>query len=183
MNRINNLLRIEPEWVDLDEIELSRIPGSVQDWLTESGSLTLRMKQQFDGVFEVSVAAEGWSLPFLLDAVVLRQDDKTDAFVREVILTIAGVPHVFARTTIPQKSLQDLQQLAKLGNKPLGEVIFNYPQLKRVRLDVVELERYQLSSEMANLIEDETSIWARRNTYDIDGHQFVVSEFFLPIMF
>lgn len=183
MNNINTFLKVEPTWVLESQWNSPVIPAATQDWLREKGSLTLRMKDSFAGDFSVTVEAEGWSPTFSQDALALELGQDSGAFVREVVLKIAEIPYVFARTTIPKDSLKSLQQLTKLGNKPLGEVIFSYPELKRTRLDISSISVHQLLPSMASLLDKQASIWARRNTYDIHGNSFIVSEFFLPIMF
>lgn len=182
MEKINNFLLVEPNWLGVEQCEKPSIPTAIKDWLLEQGSLTLRMKETFTGSFTVSVEGEGWSFPFEQDAQTLHVQAE-EAFIREVVLHIGQVPHVFARTTIPKRSLDALQQLATLGEKPLGEVIFSYPELKRISIDIVNIKRNELSPKGLGLLGADAGLWARRNTYDIKGHQFIVSEFFLPDMF
>ena len=173
---------MEPNWLSVEQYGKSSIPTVIKDWLLEQGSLTLRMKKTFISSFNVSVEGEGWSFPFEQDAHILQLEAE-QAFIREVILYIGQESHVFARTTIPKRSLNALQQLATLGEKPLGEVIFGYSELKRTSIDVVKITRNELSPKGLCLLGTGEELWARRNTYDIKGYQFIVSEFFLPVMF
>jgi len=159
------------------------VPAVVDDWLQESGSLTLRMKNSLNGDFDVSVEGEGFSSAFSEDADKLQQNPQDKMFIREVILSMSDKPHVFARTTIPEGSLQSLQQLATLGKKPLGEVIFSYPELIRTSLDIAKIAAQHLVPRVVIMLGKENAIWARRSVYDIKGHRFIVSEFFLPVMF
>jgi len=182
LEKINNFLLVEPDWLGVEQFGVASIPVTIKDWLLEQGSLTLRMKNTFTGPFSVSVEGEGWSFPYKQDAEVL-QIQTGEAFIREVVLNIGQIPYVFARTTIPRRSLDALQQLATLGARPLGEVIFSYPELKRMCIDVVQISRKDLSLKGQSLLGAHDALWARRNTYDINGHQFIVSEFFLPSMF
>ncbi len=167
----------------VEQSESLLIPARVNDWLQESGSLTLRLKNSLNGDFDVSVEGEGFSPVFSQDADKLQQDRQVDMFVREVVLSLAAKPRVFARTTIPEASLQSLQQLAMLGKKPLGDIIFSYPELTRTSLDIARVGVQQLLPKALVLLGQENVIWARRSVYDIKGHRFIVSEFFLPVMF
>ena len=67
-----------------------------------------------------------------MDAIQLEIGKNQTAFVREVLLNVSGQTLVFARTTVPTRSMNALDALTKLGNKPLGEVIFSYPDLERL---------------------------------------------------
>ncbi len=84
---------------------------------------------------------------------------------------------------MPKKVAHDLQELTHLGSKPLGEVIFSYPDLQRVGLDFANIQVSQLSPFIQAMLIGQSHIWARRNTYQINKRSFVVSEFFLPLMF
>jgi chorismate--pyruvate lyase len=159
------------------------MPSHVKNWLSESGSLTQRIKQTFSGVFSVQPQQQGSSTAFITDAERLGIAQQEEAFVREVILMVSGRAMVFARTTVKASSLKTLEKLTKLGDKPLGEVIFSYPSLKRPQLHVASVHVSQLSKNMAEALGTTDFLWARRNTYEIEGQQFLVSEFFLPAMF
>ena len=131
----------------------------------------------------MSVQAEGQSRVFSQDAIQLEIRQNQQAFVREVLLTASGQMLVFARTTVPNGSLVALDSLTKLGRKPLGEVIFNYPDLERLYLHIAKVPREYLSEKMLLLLGEQHHIWARRNTYKIAGQVFLVTEFFLPLVF
>lgn len=180
---ISNFFVSEPNWVAGDQVQGLFIPAHINDWLKESGSLTLRMKSSLNGDFDVLVEGEGFSSVFSQDADKLQQDPQDETFVREVVLTLSGKPRVFARTTIPLDSLHALEKLTTLGNNPLGEVIFSYPDLKRISLDFARIGAKFLLPRMIIMLGKENAIWARRSVYDIKGHRFIVSEFFLPAMF
>ena len=118
-----------------------------------------------------------------MDANQLEIGKNQTAFVREVLLNVSGQTLVFARTTVPTRSMNALDALTKLGNKPLGEVIFSYPDLERLYLHVARIPRGSLSDYLTPLLGEENFLWARRNTYKIEGQVFLVSEFFLPLLF
>ena len=71
-------------------------------------------------------------------------------------------------------------KLAHLGNRPLGEIIFSYPKLERVAMDV-SLIKPQTWTDSALIEADiKQEIWGRRTVYGIAHHQMLVNEFFLP---
>ncbi len=183
LNRINHFFIKEPLWREVGLWPLNAIPRHVVDWLLEPHSLTARIKNTFDGPFSVEVKGQGMCKPFLADAQRLQQRTHHYALVREVLLNVGDNPVVFARTTLPRKVVHDLQELTHLGSKPLGEIIFSYPDLQRVRLDFAKIQVSQLSPLIQAMLIGQSTIWARRNTYRINKRSFVVSEFFLPTMF
>ncbi len=180
---INTFLSTEPEWLLPEGFSQSGLPEIISNWLSEPGSLTQRIKQSFAGEFTVELLRQGQSKAFSCDAKQLEIGQFQAAFVREVLLRVSGQTLVFARTTIPTHSLGVLDSLTKLGNKPLGEVIFAYPGLERLNLNIAKIPRCYLSALSAQLLGEKDFLWARRNTYKIAGQVFLVSEFFLPLMF
>lgn len=183
LNTINHFFIKEPTWRELSQWSLSELPVDVADWLQEEDSLTSRIKSTFAAPFSVTVEDQGLAEPFLADAQQLNQPAHVYSLIREVQLNVGGSPVVFARTTLPKAVADDLQELAHLGNKPLGEVIFSYPDLERVQLDVAKIETIQLRLPIKEQTKGCSSIWARRNTYQINQRVFLVSEFFLPALF
>ncbi|MEW4983373.1 MAG: chorismate lyase [Cycloclasticus sp.] len=183
MKSINNFFVKEPAWRELSQWPLRTMPKHVVDWLLEPNSLTNRIKTTFHKPFSVSLKGQGLAKSFLADAQRLNQPPYRYALTREVELNIGGKPFVFARTTLPRKVAHNLQELTHLGSKPLGEVIFSYPDLKRVRLDLAKIDAAQLNITTRKLLAGQPYIWARRNTYQINKCTFLVSEFFLPALF
>lgn len=183
LNKINNFFVKEPVWREANRWLLSSIPPVITAWMLESNSLTYRIKNSFQLPFNVQLQGQGLAKPFLNDAKLLNQQHQCYAFVREVVLRVGHQPIVFARTTLPRQVVKDLQELTHLGRRSLGEVIFSYPNLSRVRLDFAKIQRTQLNNSTKKLIGDVSYIWARRNTYKINQCEFLVSEFFTPALF
>lgn len=183
MNNINNFFVKEPAWRELSQWPLHTMPQQVVNWLLEPNSLTNRMKNTFHNPFSVCLMGQGLAKPLLADAQCLNQRPYRYALIREVMLNINDQPFVFARTTLPKKVAHSLQELTHLGSKPLGEVIFSYPALKRVRLDLAKIDSTQLNLKTQKLLDGQPHIWARRNTYKINKDVFLVNEFFLPALF
>ena len=128
---------------------------------------------------------QGLAKPFLADARQLKQRHQCHALIREVLLEVGGKPLVFARSTLSQKTAHALNELTHLGNKPLGEVIFAYPNLQRLSLDIAKIYVNQLKKGLRENLDlnGQNVIWGRRNTYQINQHAFIVNEFFLPAMY
>lgn len=183
MSHINNFFLKEPVWRDANRCLLGGVPPGLASWLLEPNSLTQRLKNSFSAPFSVRLAGQGLAKPFLADARQLKQRQQCHALIREVRLEVGDKPFVFARSTLSQKTAHALNELTHLGNKPLGEVIFAYPDLQRLSLDIAKINVNQLKKEVRESIGEQNFIWGRRNTYQINQHIFIVSEFFLPAMY
>ncbi|MEH6504511.1 MAG: chorismate lyase [Cycloclasticus sp.] len=183
LKTINHFFLTEPVWRAVEQWRSGEVPECELNWLLEPNSLTQRIKNTFQAPFSVSVEGEQWANPFLADAECLKQPADCSALIREVLLKVGGQAYVFARTTLPKEVADELQELTRLGNKPLGEVIFSYPDLRRIRLDLATINVAQLSKAMQAKLVGQTAIWGRRNSYQINQQTFIVSEFFLPALY
>lgn len=100
---------------------------------------------------------------------------------REVLLHDAGIPLVLARTTIPPLTLRGVHGgLARLGSRPLGELLFAYRGLRRTSLELAKIFpshwRHPISREFGL----DSPVWGRRSLYQVGSVSLAVCEFFLP---
>ncbi len=103
--------------------------------------------------------------------------------VREVELLCDGVPWVFARTLIPASSLTGAaRQLTRLGERPLGEVLFTHRQMQRGVTEMARLTpRHRLFADASGRLERRVeSVWGRRTLFYLAGKPLLVNEIFLP---
>ena len=135
-----------------------QIPTTVVNWLIDTKSLTAKLKDKYAD-FGVKVISQASQSPYTHEQALLGEV-KT-AVVREVELIGNQQVVVFARSVIPQTA--DTQPLLEIGSKPLGEVLFNDPNIARGPLQITQ----------AN------GIWGRRSTFVIGDTPILVSEFFL----
>lgn len=183
MNRRSHLFRQPTRWYDHDFGEQNHLPVSLQSWLNETGSLTQRLRKQHNNQFRVEVLLQNWAHGFADETAILQQPQQRYQLIREVILYASHQPVILARTVIPPETLAFAnRKLSRLGTRPLGEVIFAYPDLK--------IQQRQFSVTQINLptIDPKTQlgsnkIWGRRSLYDISGHPLLVAEFFLPFCY
>jgi len=149
--------------------QLDAVPSlNCSQWLLDSGSLTARLKVLCAGGFSVEVIDELWtSLPdreFRLRFGPIAPDHPF--WSRRVILSGNGEPWVLAHTLIPEHALgDDLGQLVRLGEKPLGEYLFNQAGLTRSDIEINKI--------------DEQS-WGRRSWFFLNSKPILVTEYFLP---
>lgn len=120
-----------PLW--LAEAELPRLcpDAPSRDWLLERGSLTERLRQQWGDV-AVQLLEEGLAKPLPHETQRLGLSPDAAAWVRCVLLVSQGRPRVYARTVIPGWEPHNAwAEMQRLGQQPLGELLFRLPGLKR----------------------------------------------------
>jgi chorismate--pyruvate lyase len=164
------VLSLNASWFAADTL---RLPEKLQPWLLEPASLTARLKahcQQFHLALLAETATE---LPDFLQACL---PDATLACIRrEVLMSCNQQPAVYAQSWLPDKSRRQLQQLAVLGEQPLGELLFQFSDLRRGPIEVAKL---QLTQPTAGIAAGE--YWARRSVFSVADAPLLVAEVFLP---
>jgi chorismate lyase len=101
--------------------------------------------------------------------------------IREVMLHTNGKPLLLARTIIPEATIKVAHRnLSHLGTRPLGEVIFSYPDLERITMDLTLIKSATWTSKARQNANIDQPIWGRRTVYAIQKRPMLVSEFFLP---
>jgi chorismate--pyruvate lyase len=137
------------------------------------------------GKFDVQVLSQGREYPMLNEARRLAMPLTEYALIRQVQLLCDKNVWVFARTVIPTRSLTGSQRrLARLGQKPLGEVLFADKSMRRTPMEVAEIVPGQLLYRYAtqHIGYRPSVIWGRRSVFYLKGNPLLVSEFFLPAM-
>ncbi|MEM9254419.1 MAG: chorismate lyase [Pseudomonadota bacterium] len=168
----------EPSWRPLRQFTSDRLPAATRVWLTDDGSLTARLISLNAGTFRVQRLYQGWEVPRLSERVLLDMPDRRLSMVREVVLTLAGTPVVFARSVFPFDTLTgNLGHLRRLRNKSLGAILFRHPNMHRRPFELALMpgnSRY-----IPAHLHQTRPAWGRRSRFDIEAKQLLVSEVFL----
>ena len=156
-------------------------PLAIRPWLEETGSLTKRLRSVYGPHLAVKLLFHRWKPAFAEECQRLKVAHHRYQLIREVLLYVDETPLVLARTVLPEATIRIAHRnLSHLGTRPLGEVIFAYPDL--------ELRHRYFSLTNANIwtpaVQDQfqikQAIWGRRTLYAIHNQPLLVSEFFLP---
>ncbi len=178
LNSRSILFRREPLW---RPASVHRPPADVRSWLLESGSLTARLRRAVGAGFGVRLLRQGWGRPFQGESEFWDLPTRRNAWLREVLLQCDDRPLVLARTVIPPGALRGAHcGLARLGSRPLGEVLFTYRNLQRTRLEVARIAPEDWRNDIARTYGMEGSLWGRRSLYRVGQDSLLVCEFFLP---
>ncbi|OTE98010.1 chorismate--pyruvate lyase [Crenothrix sp. D3] len=153
----------------------------MQSWTYESGSLTQRLRATYGNAVAVKVLFQQWRVPFLTERQSLGLHEQRVCLTREVLLHANGKPLILARTILPSATIKIANRsLSKLGTRPLGEVIFSYPHLERIAMDVSLINPNEWTTRAVDVGHIQQPIWGRRTVYAIKHRQMLVIEFFLP---
>lgn len=170
-------------WTHWQRPVLATLPTSLRSWLTDTGSLTRQLQQVCEQPFSVALLQSGWQRPLPDESLLLQQPLKQRMFTREVQLLDGDQPQVYARTVVPVKTYHAMRaRFEALGNRSLGEMLFNDPRLQRGPIEVACLLPSQPLFKLASrhLTPKPQRLWARRSCFYLAGKAMLVNEVFLP---
>ena len=139
-------------------------------WISDPSSLTKRLKAESNDNFAVQLDVEEWQsdLPLEVRSLFGPIAPSHRFWSRKVTLLGCDTPWIKAHTLIPEYSLlSPLKTVMELKTQPLGEYLFNHPDLVRGAMDVT-------------LLSGDT--WGRRSLFYLFGKPILVAEFFLPAL-
>ena len=181
MSSNSYLFKHEPVWHEHRKGSQHQLPKAVQSWAYEAGSLTQRLRDYYGNTIAVNILFHQWRSPFLSECKQLRLPQHRYGLIREVMLHSNGKPLLLARTIIPEATIKVAHRnLAHLGTRPLGEVIFSYPDLEREAMDLSLIAPTTWTAQAQQKAPINQPIYGRRTVYAILKRPMLVSEFFLP---
>lgn len=186
MNLPSQLFKYPPRWQSARHGGLAGLPEAhTLSWLHEQGSLTQRLRGLCGDSFRVVLLSQSFRKPFTEETRTLGLRAGQHSLVREVALQNGDHPLVVARSVIPVRTLRGVdRRLANLGTRPLGQVLFADPRLRRLRLQLARIECSDWQARDTGLDTPNQAIWGRRSLYSLGaGHTLLVAEFFLPRLF
>ena len=161
------------------------------DWLLEPGSLTARIRSRCGEAFHLDVVREVRAMPEEVPACWSAA--RSEPRLREVTLNCGDTAMIFARTLIPDVATVNDEWLLALGNKPLGDVLFQAGGERENTFEICRLlpddelwkaaarQRADLSVNlMREAIYESAAIWARRSWVRLHGERLLICECFLP---
>ena len=161
----------------LPNIEAGYVP-----WLRDHGSLTLHIQQRCT-VFSVRNVCSCLMTAAHDETALLGLSPQQKIYTREVFLHADNQPVVFAHSVVaPQYLRGTWQSLQRLGNRPLGALLFAHPLVKRAPLHYRTLKPghplYRRA--IVTLNNPPPKLWARRSIFTLYGAPLLVTEVFLP---
>ncbi len=173
----------EPVWRTREMLLKQNIPKDISPWLFDQGSLTRRIIFHCENKFKVELLSLKWQRPMLNEAMRLGVHAESYALIREVLLYCGDQPWVYARSVLPKTTLTGKRRiLGKLGNRPLGEILFSDPSIQRDALEIAEIKKGQrmYHNATACLNNKPDFLWGRRSVFYLHQKPLLVNEVFLP---
>lgn len=175
-------LKQQPHWVPAGLVGRLKGSQSLNSWLLDPGSLTAKIRLSCPEM-EVNILSETYEKPLVSEIQQLQIPRSQKAWVRCVFLKCNGHPIVYARTVIPNwEPGNPWYALKHLGNRPLGEVLFQLPGLKRTpflvtQTDAVNWPHFKLSTS------EQIKTFARKSTFIQDKYPLLLTEAFIDDSF
>lgn len=157
-------------------------PRRLRAWLRDRGSLTARLKSHCSQ-FRVVPLTTRLARPHLDEYALLKIRAGSYAYVREVLLLCDDVPVVFAHSVLPHRALNGAWHgVARLGNRPLGEALFNDHRIRRhpLRFRALRAGHQLFRSVSRQHPVRGATLSARRSVFCLRGQPLLVTEVFLP---
>lgn len=152
------------------------LPRPWRRWLLDPGSLTELLVAASGGVFHVEVLAQSLRRPTREERSALGLPERQVALIREVLLHGRGQPWVYARSVVPLAVLCGRHGfLRRLGNTPLGALLFRDAAIRRGAIEVARRLPPRLPG-----VPPSGPLWVRRSLFHLDRQPVLVAEMFLP---
>ncbi|MFM0046838.1 chorismate--pyruvate lyase family protein [Paraburkholderia sediminicola] len=163
------------------------LPGfsaAQKDWLTRGGSLTAHLRTL--GEVVVRVTCEAVALPWADEHAALGLAPRAPVWVREVVLSVDGVPFVAAHSIAPLAASTGVWQATRrLRTRPLAELLYSDSSVARSSLVSRRLTaRHPLYRLAAREIDElrPHALVARRSVFERHGAPLMVTECMLPAL-
>jgi chorismate lyase len=163
------------------------LPGfsaAQKDWLTRGGSLTAHLR--ILGVVAVRVTREAVALPWADEYAALGLALRAPVWVREVVLSVDGVPFVAAHSVAPLAASTGVWQATRrLRTRPLAELLYSDSSVARSSLVSRRLTArhplYRLAAREIGEMPPHALV-ARRSVFERHGAPLMVTECMLPAL-
>ena len=151
-------------------------------FLFENGSLTRLIQDRCKGRFHIDLINESWGEAMSDEKNLLSLRNNEITFIRESYLKCNNKKLVYARTVIPQPTLREQNQtLTKLGQKPLGEILFKNNNIYRKGMKYAKIPlSNKLHKKAMNHSVISSEIYGRQSIFCIKSKPLLVIEIFLP---
>src|SRR5579872_6445123 len=176
-----NAFSTAPAWRVLDAWPASERPENLWPFISETGSLTHRLRERAGDDFHLRVLNERELALPAADAGLLGAGIGEAAYQREVYL--CGLkPLVYARS-VAAKSKGGERRLKELGERPLGDRLFAEKGALRSPIQTAQIVPGQTLFEeaLAGMRERPAAemLWARRSVLVADSAHILIYECFL----
>lgn len=149
-----------------------------------SGSMTKLLKELSRSRLSLTVLEHAWQKPQEAESKILSLINGW-GIGREIVMNGAGKPWLYARTFFPESVVKAQgNDFLFLGSRPLGELLFSNPRVRRGDYTVARLHpghrEYQDAAKALQQTPD--YLWARRSEFYLPSGAITLLEVFSPQM-
>lgn len=117
-------------------------PASTNHYLSYSHSCTQLLKELSANQVMINLLSEDWGKLLDHEKEYIPGQLTQQNWVRSTYWTFKAESWLLARVVLPYETIkQDSQLLTQLGNKPIGEIIYQQPQILRQQIEVAPLDQ------------------------------------------
>lgn len=148
----------------------------------DPGSMTKILKELSKQRLTLNVLKHDWQKPQATEAKILSLSNEW-GIGREVVMSGAGKPWLYGRTYFPESVVKAHgNNFLFLGEKPLGEILFSNPQIRRSDFAVARLTSGHREYQDAALALEQSPeyLWARRSEFYLPSGAISLLEVFSP---
>lgn len=173
-----------PDWRPLGAAALRCVPATLRPWLADAGSLTTALRRALAGALDCTLLAQGWRAASTDEARLLGARPGSALYWRRVRFSYPGHPGhpghagralLIGHTLAPPAMLTACPRLRRLGHRPVGELLFTGPAIRRECIELAERGS-------GALLSVPNALAARRALVPAGTGRLLVTEHFLPAM-
>lgn len=176
-----------PIWFPTSRLAHMRLSANIRAWLLAPGSTTKLFNTLSQRPMQIRRLQQAWQVPLRAETHKLGLPLHKQVLLRQVELWCDDHPWMYARAAIPSETLiGKYQQLKRLGTRPLGDILFRDPLMKRSPFEVALLKSTHVEYQLA--IDDlpiqpkaDVSLFARRSVFLLNHEPLLLTEIFLPM--
>lgn len=156
-------------WLDARALNCYEGDAVRRSWLLTPGLLTQRIRE---------AAGTGFSMQVLHEAAIGGHH------VREIAMSAAGVPWLFAQTRIPRSTIESQDWLSRIGRQTLGEALAARADISRApfRYALLTADAGVVARALQTAALPPQALWVRHSAFAVGGSPFDLYEVFLPQM-
>ncbi len=154
-------------------------------WLSDSGSLTQRLKDHFSDNITFRLLFEGKANLEADEAALLCLDINQKQWVREVAWYYQQQCWIVARVVVPVSRASSFDDILTIGERSIGDLLFRSDGIVSGEIELAQIPRkhpYYLRVNRITRLQV-ASLWGRRRTFSRSGGSLLVNEIFLPEFF
>lgn len=169
-------------WQNKEDALLDTSDIALHDFLFHEDSLTRFIQQRCEGEFNIELMSESLQLAMSDETQFLSLQSDEITFIRKSRLKCGDHAVVYARTIMPQKTIEgENQWLTKLGTKPLGDILFNDEKTCRTDMRYAKIPvDCELHKEATKDLDISSELWGRQSLFYTDQQPLLITEIFLP---